>query len=81
MIIHVRHFQSIRRAVGADREELTLPDGAPVSDALALLVSRHPILESHLSSAAIAVNEERVPASHILSNGDTLALLPPFSGG
>ena len=55
--------------------------GASVADLLALLRSEGRFLPEALRSAAVAVNQEYAPGSHVLMEGDEVAILPPVSGG
>lgn len=83
MRVSVRLFAGLREAAGADRfvEEF---DGDELS--LAALRERlrdaHPALRPYLGRVVIAVNEEyHVDATVPLRDGDTVALIPPISGG
>lgn len=80
MRIHVMLFGAPREAAGAGSLDLEF-EGRTVGDALAALASQYPALEPHLARARAAVNEEfRDPAAP-LREGDTLAVIPPVSGG
>lgn len=81
MKITILYFQSVRRVVGLEREELDLAPGARVEDAIAALLKRRPGLGPLLPGLAFALNQEMAPRAATLSESDTLALLPPFSGG
>jgi len=81
MQIEVLCFASARDAVGAPRLVLELGEGATVRTALAALAERHPALRAGLGALRCAVNEDFADASRGLAPGDTLALLPPVSGG
>jgi deoxyribonuclease-4 len=61
--------------------ELSLPTGADVRGLIAVLAERDPrltLLESH---CRFAVNEEYVGLDVVLTEGCTVAVLPPMSGG
>jgi MoaE-MoaD fusion protein len=76
MEVRVRLFAALRERAGAGEIELSLPDGARVSDALAQL--------SELTDgipAVMAVNQEYAEADARLHAGDEVALIPPVSGG
>lgn len=82
MTIRVRLFALARDAAqGADRLDLTLPDGATVADAMSTLAGRYSAIAPLASRLAVAVNLEYVPRSYVLNEGDELALIPPVSGG
>ena len=42
---------------------------------------KHPNINSESNKIVAAVNEEYQDHDHILNNGDTVALIPPVSGG
>ena len=81
MRIDVFCFASLREALGTPRLALDLPEGASVEVALAALAERHAAVRPALASLRCAVGEEFVVREHVLRDGDTLALLPPVSGG
>ncbi|HEX6122596.1 MAG TPA: molybdopterin converting factor subunit 1 [Ktedonobacterales bacterium] len=81
MQIHIRYFASLREATGQTVEELTLPEGADVATARALLAERYPPLARLLPSCAVAVNRAYVAADTPLHEGDELAFIPPVGGG
>jgi MoaE-MoaD fusion protein len=60
---------------------LELPAGATVQDLLNRCRDLTPANTAPWSSIAVAVNQEYVPATYPLSDGDEVALLPPVSGG
>jgi len=45
------------------------------------LKERYPQISQDLDNIMVAVNEEYVDTDHILKDGDTVALIPPVSGG
>jgi molybdopterin converting factor small subunit len=91
--IHVnfRLFAKARDAAGVNKCRLQVQvDGhgavvATLSAALKALVAAHPKLEGVLPSCSLALNEEFVVAATVATasvrDGDTLAILPPVSGG
>jgi len=81
MRIQVLFFASLRDLVGSDRVQLELPESTRVEQAAAVLVERYPRLRPALAALRFAVNEEFVEPATILAAGDTLALIPPVSGG
>lgn len=81
MHLQVRLFGRCRELVGVDRIQLQLPEKASVQMALDVLRERHPKLNELADRLLVAVNEEYVDRSKALSDGDTLAVFPPVSGG
>jgi molybdopterin converting factor subunit 1 len=74
-------FANAAEAVGRDRLTIELPDGATLADALDTLSSEHTAIADLRPTLAVAVNERYGSASTTLNDGDTIALIPPVSGG
>jgi molybdopterin converting factor subunit 1 len=81
MRCHVLLFAQLAEAVGHDRLAIELPDGATADDVLDALANDHPALRDMRRSLAVAVNERYCDGSRALVDGDTIALIPPVSGG
>ena len=81
MKISVMLFASLREAVGADRVEMELPEGATPRRLAEALAERFPKLRPHLRAMAFAIDGEFVSADMVLQSAEELALLPPVSGG
>ena len=81
MKVRVRAFAVYRELLGRDSQELDLPDGATPRDAFERLFRGRDDLARMLKSTMFAVNEEYVPATSKLKDGDVLALIPPVAGG
>lgn len=86
--ITVLYFASAKTAVSLSSESVELPRSPfMLSELPAFLLERHPAaageLSGVLSRSALAVNEEieDQPEKRILQSGDTVAVLPPVSGG
>jgi molybdopterin synthase catalytic subunit/molybdopterin converting factor small subunit len=56
-------------------------DGSTAEDVVAAVRTRHPEVAELLERCSVAVNQEVVPRSHVVSADDEFALLPPSSGG
>ena len=80
MRVDVRSFASLRE-IATDRCELTLDDGATVADAWARMADRYRGLEPHRPYVRTARNGRYAAWDELLADGDTIALLPPVSGG
>ncbi len=74
-------FAQLAETVGANRLELDLQDGSTVSDALDTLSGSHPGIADLRPILAVAVNERYSTQATVLTDGDTIALIPPVSGG
>lgn len=72
-------FASLRTAAGTGRVELELPPAATVRDAAEELERRCDGLR--LRGALCAVDERYAAPDRPLAAGDTVAFLPPVSGG
>jgi molybdopterin synthase catalytic subunit/molybdopterin converting factor small subunit len=80
MRVRVLPFGILKDWLGASATTLELPDGASVGD----LLDRVGELQNAapaLRGIAVSVNAEYATATHLLSDGDEVGLLPPVSGG
>ena len=74
-------FSVLREAVGQERLDVTLPASATGADLLDVLQAEHPALARHRPVIRLAINQEYVPETSILADGDEVALITPVSGG
>lgn len=81
MRIEVLLFASARDAAGSDRARLDLEPGATVAAARDALLALYPAMARGAAALRFAVNEDFVGVERRLHDGDTLALIPPVSGG
>jgi molybdopterin synthase catalytic subunit len=81
MKIQVRYFAVLRERLRMDDEALELPAGATVAAAVDALAARHDAVRTLRGRFQTAVNQEMVPASTALADGDELVLIPPVAGG
>lgn len=80
MRVTIRCFAQLRE-LAVDRTEHELPDGATLDDAWRQLAERHAGLEPHRPYVRGARNGAYAPWEQPLADGDTVAFLPPVSGG
>lgn len=80
MRIEVSFWGVTRRLAGGERRELVLRDGASV-DALIKALDGNAEFTAELDRCAFAVGTQLIPRTHVLSEGDEVAVLPPVSGG
>jgi molybdopterin synthase catalytic subunit len=80
MRIVVRTFAQLRE-LSIDRCELSLADGSTAADAWAALEARYAAIAPHRGYARAARNGAYVGWETPLAEGDTVAFLPPVSGG
>lgn len=81
MTVTVLLFAALADRAGARRLEMPHRPGDTVGTVRDRLIACHPLLEPFMSTVLFALNEEYVKASAEVSPGDTLALIPPVSGG
>ncbi|HWL94048.1 MAG TPA: MoaD family protein [Phycisphaerae bacterium] len=86
--VTVRFFGPARDLAGESSIEMEIAPGETAGGVFAKLGERYPKLHRALASAAgsgpmtrPAVNRTYVPLSHVLKDGDEVAIIPPVSGG
>ena len=80
MTVTVRFFASYAEVLGRQSLVLNLTDGATVADVMAN-VAGLPGSDRIPPAPLIAVNQSYAKHSHILAEGDEVALIPPVAGG
>lgn len=76
----ILYFASIRDWLKCDQEQVKLENPLTINELLRIHVD--PRLNGrNIDSFLFAVNEEMVDKSFKLNDDDTLAILPPLSGG
>ncbi len=81
MKARVRLFAILREKVGTSELTLELPDGSTVADLMKEMARQYPTLLEGVAHTMVAINTEYVQQSHLLHDGDEVALIPPVSGG
>lgn len=81
MKITVRYFQALSDLLEKAEETLALDKEKEAADILDQLFENYPELLPFQNSLLIAVNEEWSQPDRVIKDGDTLALMPPVSGG
>ncbi len=79
--VRVKVFASIRDALGKEEFVLSLPEGSSVDSMIECLKVQYPQIADILDCSFIALNEEYALRETSLRGGDTLAIIPPVSGG
>lgn len=77
--IQVRFFAQLRAAVGTTEVVMSIEPGLDVRTLAARLESEHEGLS--LSGSMCAVDERYADPATVLHGGETVAFLPPVSGG
>ena len=82
MTLVVLYFAALRELVGAPQEQIHVAgEDWTVAALRDRLIELHPELRAHASSVRFALNEAFVDLDAPLAHGDTVALIPPVSGG
>ena len=81
MTVELLLFAEVAEECGADRLSMHCAEGATVKQLIDDVGKAHPTIASRRDSIAVAVNECYVDVEHVLKDGDTVALIPPVSGG
>ena len=81
MRVRVLYFGMLKDAIGRQVDNVSLRDGATLSDLIAECRKVAPPVEDFQKILAYSVNQEYAQLSTRLSDGDEVALLPPVSGG
>ncbi len=79
--IKVLFFASCRDLVGTGEREMTLTDGATVTDLISELASEQARFTDMAPSLMVSVNQAYVERDAELQEGDEVAFIPPVSGG
>ncbi len=80
MVLEIMAFGITKDIVGKTLINFELPEGSSVKELKEQLETNYPRMQE-LKSLLIAVNEEYGDETHILSERDEIALIPPVSGG
>jgi molybdopterin converting factor subunit 1 len=81
MVVTVLLFARVREAAGTPEATLDLCPGATGREVLDGLARRYPKAKPYLETSRLAVNERYEPWTAAIRPGDTLAVIPPVSGG
>ena len=74
-------FSVLRQRIGEGSLTLDLETPATGADLLDRLEAQHPVIGEYRPVLRLAVNQEYVPETVSLSEGDEVALITPVSGG
>lgn len=80
MKVDVLFFAVLREAAGTSCQNVDAPAGATAGDLARRVLDTLPSIPRSLP-VSIAVNEEFVEPDYPLHDGDTVAVIPPVSGG
>ena len=77
----IKFFASMKDAIGERERTVLLPEGSKVDYILKDLKNQYPKLAKMIDCSFIAINEEYALKHTLLKEEDTLAIIPPVSGG
>lgn len=81
MRVRLLYFAALKDLAGLAEESVELEGVVSVSDVVARVTELRPVFAGKLGSVRVALNEAFATASDRVEDGDTLALIPPVSGG
>lgn len=81
MNVKILYFAHLPERTGTREETLTVAAGTSAGELRKLLEEAHPKLAGALQSCRVAINEEFVQDATPLADGQTVAFIPPVSGG
>ncbi len=79
--LNVLLFSVLKQKVGEERLTVSLEAPATGTDLLDHLEAQYPVVGDYRSVLRLAVNQEYVPETVTLADGDEVALITPVSGG
>jgi molybdopterin converting factor subunit 1 len=79
--VTVLYFAHLPDRTGTRSESVTVGDSTTVGALRKSLEERHNKLQGALGGCRVAVDEEFADAETILHDGQTVAFIPPVSGG
>ncbi len=82
-MITVKLFAVLRKLAGADELQLEVPAGGTVKDVVDVITAQHPEVGKLISERKVmlSLNQENADDDMKVSDGDEMAVLPPFAGG
>lgn len=81
MTLRVLLFAQLADSIGRRSIDIELPDGSTVADLLRALENERASIATLRGRIAVAVDECYATAETVLREGQTIALIPPVSGG
>jgi molybdopterin converting factor small subunit len=81
MRIRALFWSYFRERTGVEAAEVEVPGGATVSDFLAEVHRRWPMLEPLKGCTLVAVGLDYADRDRVLQEGDEVSMFPPVQGG
>jgi molybdopterin converting factor subunit 1 len=79
--VNVLFFGRVRELIAIDEESVEISNGATLTDVFDLYAARFPRLAAFRASLVASRNQEFTAWDTPLAENDTIAFLPPVSGG
>lgn len=80
MRVKILYFSSVRDKIGLQSEEIEF-NGKTLNDLKNTLIEKYPQIRENLEKVMFALNQEYADLNTFLKDGDTIAIIPPVSGG
>lgn len=80
MRVKILYFSSVRDKIGLPSEEIDF-NGETLNDLKNTLIEKYPQIRENLEKVMFAINQEYADLNTFLKDGDTVAIIPPVSGG
>ena len=80
MQIELLLFGIVKDVIGKSSMQLQTPENTTIANFRASLLDKYPKLAAY-KSFSIAVNETYVEDNYLIKENDTIAIIPPVSGG
>ena len=80
MRVKILYFSQIKDLVGKN-EEIIEFSGETVRDLIEVLSQKYPNVKEVLNKSMFAINENYEKTDFVLKDDDTVAIIPPVSGG
>jgi len=82
-MITVKLFAVLKKLAGTDELQMEVPAGGTVADVIAVISADHPEVGKLITERKVmlSLNQESAEDDMKVSDGDEMAVLPPFAGG
>ena len=80
MRVKILYFSQIKDLIGKN-EEIIEFSGETVRDLIEVLSQKYPNVKEVLNKSMFAINENYEKTDFVLKDDDTVAIIPPVSGG
>ena len=81
MNVTVRLFANLHEIVGEREIQIELADEGTIADVCERVAELYPRVREFLPVLVCAIDEDYASSDRVVSDGDSVALIPPVSGG